>query len=150
MGINRERGMKTTAGLLTVMCAGVWCQLAWADDPPPPPATSSAQQTATSPATAPAAQPNAATPAADANSVKPGVTVVGAKAELSPPEKELLSRGYKLEMHNGQKYFCRREEQMGSRFAVKNCDTAESIEAHRQASQEALRAIQSDRAKSSN
>jgi len=43
-------------------------------------------------------------------------------------EKHFLSEGYKIEMHNGEKYFCRREEQLGSRLGgSKQCSTAQQL-----------------------
>jgi hypothetical protein len=145
--------MRTATALIAIMFTGVLSQ-ALATEPQP--VSPSAGQAAPTPgeqqsaAPAPAAQPNAATPAADSASIKPPITVVGTKAELTPPEKELISRGYKLEMRHGEKYFCIREQQIGSRFEVKNCDTAQSIEARRIDSQEAVRVIQADRSKVSN
>jgi len=144
--------VRIAAGLLTVLCAGALFQQAWAADPPvpsPPPAApapaapaSDAQQSSA----APAADKSAAAPSTpESTPAKPTITVVGTKPELTSQEKELLSRGYKLEMRHGDKYFCRTESDIESRFPRKNCDTAESIEAHRQASQEVLRTIQSDR-----
>jgi hypothetical protein len=82
--------------------------------------------------------------------INPPVTVVGTKPDLTPDEKELLSRGYKLETRHGEKYFCRREQQLGSRFEIKSCDTAQSIQAHRLASQETVREITSNRPQVSN
>jgi hypothetical protein len=63
---------------------------------------------------------------------------------LTPEDKELIARGYKLEMRQGEKYFCRREQQLGSRFERKTCETAQSIQAHRAESQEAVRTIQNE------
>jgi hypothetical protein len=135
------------------LCICALSQQALASEPPaasPPPAaaTPAEQPSATAPAgqqsaTTPAAQQNAASPAA--GTIKPDVTVVGTKPELTPQDKELLSRGYKLEMRHGEKYFCIKETPIESRFPVKNCGTAQSIEAQRASSQEALRAIQNDR-----
>jgi len=145
--------MQIAARLLTVLCAGIWCQQAWAEDPPapsPPATVAAAEQSPAAPASALTAQQSAASSTSESATIKPPVTVIGTKPELTPQDKELISRGYKLEMRHGEKYFCRREQQMGSRFEVKNCDTAESIEAHRQSSQEAMRVIQSDRSKVSN
>jgi hypothetical protein len=43
-------------------------------------------------------------------------------------EKHFLSEGYKVEMHNGEKYFCRHEEQLGSRLGgQKQCTTAQQL-----------------------
>ena len=137
--------MRTATALIAIMFTGVVSQ-ALATEPQTPAeqqsATAAGQQSA---APAPAAQPTAAAPAPDSASIKPPVTVIGTKAELTPPEKELISRGYKLEMRHGEKYFCKTESDIESRFPRKNCDTAQSIEAHRLESQEALRTIQSDR-----
>jgi hypothetical protein len=122
------------------MCTGVASQgLAAEPQAPPPPPSQSAS------ATAPAAQQNAVSPAAGSAPAKPAITVIGTKPELTPQDKELISRGYKLEMRHGEKYFCIREQVLGSRFETKQCDTAQSIEAHRLESQEAVRTIQNDR-----
>jgi hypothetical protein len=151
--------VRVSAGLLTVLCAGVLCQQALGDEPPAPSqpsapaaATSTAEQGTVPPpagekssAAAPAAPQNAAPSAPASTSVKPGLTVVGTKPEVTPEDKELMARGYKLEMRHGEKYFCRREQQIGSRFETKSCNTAESIEAQRLNGQEAMRSIQSDR-----
>jgi hypothetical protein len=131
--------MRVPAAILTVLCA-ILCQQAQADDPPAP-------GQAAAPATV-AALPGAeqkAAPQAASSTLKPEVTVVGSKPELTADEKELINRGYKLEMHDGEKFFCRREEQLGSRVNThKTCDTGQSIQAHRADSREAVRAIQTN------
>jgi hypothetical protein len=72
-----------------------------------------------------------------------------APTSASPPaaptaeDKEFLSRGYKLEMRHGEKYFCRREPQIGSRFEIKSCTTADALRAQQESAQEAMRRIQS-------
>ena len=150
--------MRVTAGLITVLCMGVLSQALAAEPPAPSPPSAPAapapapadQQSATAPggqaaAATPAGQQNAASPTAASAPAKPGITVVGTKPELTPQDKELLSRGYKLEMRHGEKYFCRTETQIDSRFPIKNCDTAQSIESQRASSQEALRVITNDR-----
>ena len=150
--------MRVTAGLLAALCAGVLCQQALGDEPSAPSqpsapaaATSTAEQGAVPPAgeksaaAAPTAPQNAAPSTPASTSVKPGITVVGTKPELTPEDKEIIARGYKLEMRRGEKYFCRREQQIGSRFETKSCNTAESIEAQRLNGQEAMRTIQNDR-----
>jgi hypothetical protein len=134
--------MRTAPGLITVLFTGVMYQAMAADPPPPAAAAPAEQQSATTPATQQTATP--ATP--ESSSIKPPITVVGTKPDLTPQDKELLSRGYKLEMRHGEKYFCMTEQVLGSRRQIKNCDTAESIEARRLDSQEAVRVIQNDRA----
>jgi len=152
--------MRVTASLLTVLCA-IWCQQAQADDPPAPtqPAapttaaqTTAAQTTAAAPATSAStsAEPKGSAQAASPE-LKPGVTVVGAKPDLTPEEKDLINRGYKLEVHNGEKYFCRREQQLESRLpGPKTCDSAQQIQARRLESQEAVRVIQTNTSRNSN
>jgi hypothetical protein len=158
--------MRTLAGLIGVLFAGVLSQALATEPQTQSQAQSEAQsqsQAAATPtpdghqsatatdgqqsAAAPAAQQNAApSPTPASASIKPPVTVVGTKPEdLSNAEKELIARGYKVEMRNGEKYFCRREQQIGSRFETKICDTAQSIQARRAESQEAVRTIQNDR-----
>jgi hypothetical protein len=140
--------MRVAVGLFGVLFTGVLSQALAADPQPAPPASvAPAEQQS---ATAPAAAQTTAAASSDSATIKPPVTVVGTKPELTPQEKDLLARGYKLEMRHGDKYFCRREQQIGSRFEVKSCDTAQSIEARRADSQEALRVIQTDRSKVSN
>jgi hypothetical protein len=137
--------------LLTMLCAYAVSQQALATDPPAPSASATNARADPQGAKAPlgdksaAAPTNAASPTPETPTVNPGLTVVGAKPELTPDEKELLSRGYRLEMRHGDKYFCRREAQIGSRFEIKNCATSDAILARRSESQDALRAIQNDR-----
>jgi hypothetical protein len=83
---------------------------------------------------APAAPATAATPAAPATpsaqtSPAPASASVTVTAEASQIEKHLLSEGYKIEMHNGEKLFCRKEEQLGSRLGgQKSCATAQQLD----------------------
>lgn len=147
--------MRAAAGFLGVLFACVWSQSPAGEPqtPPPPPAAVAPAEPQS--ASAPAGGKNAAAaPAASQNDVPgaPGtppakIVVTGNKdkPELTPLDKEMLSRGYKLEMRHGEKYFCRLESQIDSRFQKKSCNTAESIEAQRLSSQEALRTIQNDR-----
>ena len=155
--------MKVTAALLTIWCAGV-CIRSLADEPPASAPSAALESAATarpisveSDATPPTVEkiaaggvkptvpPAAVSPPTAPSAINPGVTVVGRKQDLTPGEQELVNRGYKLEVHSGAKYFCRREQQLGSRFEQKVCESAQSIEAHRADSQEAVRVLQSDR-----
>jgi hypothetical protein len=74
--------------------------------------------------TTPAPAAHAASAAAPAQDNKPAVIVQGTP-EFDTVEKHFLAEGYKLEMRNGEKVFCRREEQLGSRLGgQKVCSTA--------------------------
>jgi hypothetical protein len=146
--------MRVTAAYLLVLCA-IACLPAWADDPPTPgqpPAPTSAAPTSVAPGekstTIDAEQKPA--PGAASTAITPGVTVVGAKPELTPEEKQLIARGYKLEIRQGEKYFCRREQQIGSRFEVKTCDTAQSIQVRRAESQEEMRTMRNNNSRIGN
>jgi len=99
-------------------------------DSPPSPAATPAAADATS-AAAPAASQPAATPATQnaaataTASAKPADT---AKATESAQEKALLDAGYKPEMQHGQKVWCRREANTGSRVSGKwVCGAADQI-----------------------
>ncbi len=58
--------------------------------------------------------------------------------ELSSDEKRLISRGYHLEVHNGEKTFCRREVVLGSHFEKKVCGTAEQLATSTRTSRDVL------------
>jgi hypothetical protein len=56
---------------------------------------------------------------------------VDVEAERDQLEKHFLAEGYKVEMHHGEKYFCRREETLGTRLgAEKVCGTAQQLQAN--------------------
>lgn len=108
-------------------CAGA-VNLAFADDPPAapanPPAAGAAAAATASAAAATSAPASAAQPAATAKPAAP------AAEQVDVQEKHFLAEGYTLEMHHGNKLFCRREEQMGTRLgAQKVCATSEQLTA---------------------
>jgi hypothetical protein len=148
--------MRAAAGLLIVLYAGALSQVRAAEPPPlsPPqsPAAPTEQQSATAPGgehstAAPAVTPNSGVTATSAVTPTPAVAATSAdgKAPLTREEHDLISRGYKLEIRHGEKYFCRRESELGSHFDVKTCNTAESIEAHRANSVETVREMQANK-----
>ena len=83
------------------------------------PATEAARAATATPAAA-AAAATPATPAAPA--------AAAAKPDVDPFEKHLMAAGYRPEMQNGEKVYCRKETPLGSRVGgVKNCGTAEQL-----------------------
>ena len=135
--------MRLTVSVLTCVAVSVVIP-AFADpeasSPSATPATpASAAPAATATAPAPAAAAHPATSAAPAAADHPAVQIDA--PSMDQLEKHFLSEGYKVEMHNGEKYFCRREEQMGSRLGgAKQCSTAQQLafsekDAKRQAEQ---------------
>jgi hypothetical protein len=120
-------------------CLGLGAiSLALADPPAPSPSPTTAAPAADVPAAAPAA--TAAPPAATAAPpAAAGTPPAAAQATSSAPatgptvdqyEKHFLAEGYKLEMHNGQKLFCRTEEIVGSRLGGQRvCATLEQLRA---------------------
>lgn len=104
-------------------------------DPPAAPASTSEAATPATPATPgnPAAAPAAATSAGGVTSAAPAaqpVSSVTITAEQAAMEKHFLAEGYKVEMRNGQKYYCRREETLGTRLgSQKFCSTEEQLKA---------------------
>ena len=68
----------------------------------------------------------AAAPASSNSATKPTVVVMkNGKPELTHEEQLLVNKGYKVQVVNGEKIFCRREEVLGSRLGEqKVCGTA--------------------------
>lgn len=90
-------------------------------DPPAAPDTTTA--------TTASAQPSAS--AAPSTSPSAAATVSKDAETANGQEKHFLSEGYKVEMHNGTKYYCRREERLGSRLGGHNgCSTAQQLAAN--------------------
>jgi hypothetical protein len=117
--------MRTVVAMLA--CLGVGAiSLALADPSTTAPGTSAAPPsaatsapTAAAPATPAAAAPTAAAPAAPAANGAPA---------LDPKEQQLLAKGYKMQMRNGQRVFCRHEEELGSRVGGKTvCATPDQL-----------------------
>jgi opacity protein-like surface antigen len=139
--------MRFVIGALVCLGAGgMSAALADPVTPPAAPAATSAPASSTEPKqaapapAAPAADAKAATPAADTKST----VLVQGKAEEDALEKHFLSEGYKIEMHNGEKLFCRREDQLGSRLGgYKNCGTAQQLNFTEQAAKAAVQRGQS-------
>ena len=50
------------------------------------------------------------------------------KPAVDLEEKRLIAQGYRPEMRNGEKVFCRRDEELGSRLSgVKHCGTVAEL-----------------------
>src|SRR5579862_3534804 len=122
--------MRCVTGLLAIAYAG-GMSLALADPPAttdaaPVPSTAPAQVAPASPAGPVAADPPAAAPAAAPSAAAAVTTEALHEAQL---EKQLRVQGYSLQMHKGEKVFCRREAPIGSHLSsVLNCVTAAEAE----------------------
>jgi hypothetical protein len=80
-------------------------------------------QSAASAATPPAATPPAATPPTAAASAPHETT-----AAIDPRERMLKAKGYHLETRNGEKFYCRNEEVLGSRVGGRKfCGTVAGL-----------------------
>ena len=80
------------------------------------------------PASSPASSATNPTPAAKA-----------AAPELSPAENRLINLGYKPQMRNGEKIYCRREAPMGSRISSgQHCGTVAELATVTQEGREGL------------
>ena len=100
---------------------------------PAPASSSSVGQSAT------AAAPASNTPAAAAE--KPAASATP-DAVQAAEEKRLKAAGYKPEMRNGTKYWCRNETEIGSRMEHKVCGTAAEIKGFTHDGQESLEQAQ--------
>jgi hypothetical protein len=145
--------MRLVDGVLAVVFMGAFSQ-AFATDPDQqlpnaaqPAQSSTPAQAPTSPpnlqagAKPPVVNPNGPTPSASATDAsKPPLVVQADKPELTPDEQHLVSRGYKLEMRNGEKWFCRSDLTLGSRLShTKTCGTASMLSQARANMQQDLR-----------
>ena len=106
-----------------------------AADPPATPDTSTP-----APAAAPVPAP-AATAAAPATSATPAAAssapATPAAPAVDPREQRLVSQGYRPQMRNGEKIFCKREPVMGSRTQFDmHCGTVEQLTSETQSSRE--------------
>ena len=98
--------------------------LALADPPAPDTTVGTAAKETSSTASPPASAP--ASPAA-------------APSQIDPREKILLRMGFRPRMQNGQKVFCKREQELGSRVeGTMLCGTVDHLMAEFQLSREAI------------
>jgi len=124
--------MRFVVGVLACMGAGV-LTVAVADPPPP----EQPAHATSSPSTSAPAAPAPSAPQSDR--VAPAV----AKPAIDPEEKRLMALGYKPEMRNGEKVFCRREQTLGSRLGeTKHCATAEELKVSQQETHDVMDKIQ--------
>ena len=109
--------------------------------------STTASETTTAPAAATARAATATTPGAQA-SPAPSATATSAatapaKPAIDPEEKRLIAEGYRPEMHNGEKVFCRREQTLGSRLGeAKHCATAEQLKVSQQETHDVIEKVQ--------
>lgn len=133
MRLVKNRSSVALLGLLGV--CGISAALA---DPPASPST-------TAPAAAPASAA-ASTPAASANAAsaaKPDANAAAQASATASEEKRLLAEGYKPEMRNGTKVWCRREGELGSRLGgQKVCGTPQELHMVVRENQEVVEKIQ--------
>ncbi len=125
--------MRRIAGTLALVYVG-WLGVALAD----PPAATPARSVAASPPSTTAAQPTA--PASTPAPAKPAPNATSAPSAQAPDprEQQLISAGYRPQMHNGQKVFCKREGVLGSRTEfVMRCGTVEQLARETQVDREA-------------
>jgi len=79
-----------------------------------------------------------ATPVASAPAA-PASTSSAANSELSAKENALIAKGYKIQVRNGTRVFCKRAEVLGTRLgSVENCGTVDEVTAVHQMSRDAL------------
>jgi hypothetical protein len=126
--------MRLVVAMLT--CFGVG-PIALADTPTPtPPPAAVSSLTPPSPAV-PESVP-APAPTASATGESP-------KAAATPDHREqlLMARGYRAEMLNGEKVYCKTEQVLGSRIAAKKvCGTVEALQSREQDSKNVAERIQ--------
>ena len=121
------------------------CVVALAD---PPASSTNAPASPTSTSTALPAAASTTQPPVTSTPVSPGSTTTTAAAPQDSDthtqlERHFLSKGYHVEMRGGQKLYCRREQEIGSRLGgTMNCDSLEQLKANEDATQAQLRNAQ--------
>ena len=128
-----------TIGLIS--CLGAYYASAALADEPKSQSSTPAQSAQAPAATAPACTPTASapckepTPYATIATAKPATPSVGVD---DATDKVLRSRGYKVEVRNGNTFYCRRETVVGSHFESKVCGTAEQMHSSEQDTQDTV------------
>jgi uncharacterized protein involved in copper resistance len=154
--------VNATVRLLPIVCAFVVTQ-AFAAGPGPSstePQQSASQSSPAAPAaaTTQSAAPQSSSPATAASDAtakpstdeKPAATSGAAPAKVvlvdktltDAQVKQLLARGYKPKGSGADVLYCRREQQLGSRFETKVCKTADQIKRDELDSQETTQGMQ--------
>ncbi len=148
--------MRLAVGLLACVYLGQFSQALAAepqtDHPSIPGQPAAAAQSAAQPGDAPApvapASASGVSPTAKSPPVVAATGATPAKSDDSvnaAEDKRLRALGYKPEIRNDKKYYCRREAPLGSRFETKICGTAEQLSSVRQSGKEALEEAQRHR-----
>ena len=147
--------MRPLVGVLA--CLGIGAMTVSLADPqapaqaPPAAATVPAAETALAAETAPAATSTApaSTSAAAASSASASAATHSRASAANPvnptpnaEEKRLIAMGYRPEMRNGEKIFCRVETELGSRFTTKHCARADELKAMTRDAQDTMEKVQ--------
>ena len=123
--------------LIYVGCACVVLHACSTARPSPPPAATAAVAPSSISAPATGAPPSGITAGAQPNRI-----VLEDKTLTNDEVKALFAQGYKPVGRNGEVYYCRREQQTGSRFATMTCKTADQMKQIAQDGKELLSAKQ--------
>jgi hypothetical protein len=146
----RRIAVRLIVALVTCVTLG-GISLALANDPDPtpqPPAATQGEKSSTT--TANATPPSASTAVAPADKAVTASSAVPGTApaqssklpELAAEEKNLIAHGYRLEVRNGENYFCHAEAMVGTRFKSKVCGTAQQLAATSRNSKDVLERAQ--------
>jgi hypothetical protein len=126
--------MRLFSGVLACIFAGA-VSMALAEDPPTDMTNNSAPPAAASPEAPAAPAATTAAPAPVAGAAKSGVTITAAATpppaapQVDQIDKHFIAEGYKMQMRNGEKVFCRREDPpAGTHFGgALTCNSAEVL-----------------------
>jgi len=129
--------------MLTLLGAGL-LPVALADPPADPGVTAPAAATAAPAATSTSSSPAAAASSTAVASSSPAPTAAASVGESDAAlEKRLTNSGYKSRMRNGQKVWCKREGELGSRLGGQEvCGTPDELRLNVQQQQDNVRSVQ--------
>jgi len=134
---------RSIAAMLTLLGAGL-LPVALADPPADPGVTAPAAATAAPAATSTSSSPAAAASSTAVASSSPAPTAAASVGESDAAlEKRLTNSGYKSRMRNGQKVWCKREGELGSRLGGQEvCGTPDELRLNVQQQQDNVRSVQ--------
>ena len=138
-GMFRHQRMLCILSLSSVFAAAASAAVPSDQSPATPPQTTATQSTTTASPTAPAGNSASNSKPAEASAHK----VVLIDNDVNDEQlKQILSRGYRPESHNGTTVYCRKEAPVGTRFSTKTCRTSVSILELEQRSKDATTSAQ--------
>jgi hypothetical protein len=128
--VKRVDQLSLATGVLLIAAAvAAHPNVSQSDEPPSQASPAASAQSASSPAAAPTDASSGGKSANGANGSKPGRKVLVDDSVNDAQLKQILAKGYRpqAQARGNEVYYCRSEQELGSRFQTKVCRTAAKI-----------------------